>query len=208
MKRKNKIILGASLLIIPTVIYATVTHVDELDVRVPSETANTVIHGSSAIGYNNFSSWWSLTAGAHNWAHEDSFAAGHTNDVKNMSGAIGMGNNVNYDAPTQYPRHSFAAGSSNVVLGNSSFASGYNNDVAADQAIALGNGLLATTDNSTIVGKYNDDKAGVSFVVGNGVDDSNRSNALEVHTNGDVIVSGSLILEQAQGDISMGSFGN
>ena len=80
-------------------------------------------------------------------------------------------------------------------------ASGIYNDVTADQSTVLGNRLVSTANDATIVGRYNVDKAGVLFVVGQG-SSSARANALEVHDNGDVIIT------KAQGDIDMGAFGN
>ena len=201
MKRQHKLILGTALLVVPTVIYATVTRVDDLDVRHTNKTVNTISNGSAAIGYNSHSNSWSLTVGSHNKALDNSFSSG-TNEVRNFGGAIGHSNNVNYDATGQYPRHSFAAGLSNTVLGNSSFASGSYGDINADNATALGKGITIAHHKAVVVGEYNEDKADVRFAVGNGDDSSNRSNALEVYKNGDVIIN------KAQGDIGMGGFGN
>lgn len=202
MKTKSKVILSIALVALPTAAYTALTSFSEIEARFSGEGTNNVQHGAAAVGYNGYAGWWSIISGQGNWAHESSMAVGHTNYTKNMSGAVGWGNDVNYGANGQYPRHSFAAGHNNTVLGSSSFASGYNNDVAAYQAAALGNSLVVTSNNTTVVGKYNDDKAGVSFVVGNGSNSSNRANALEVYNNGDIIV------QKSQGDISMGDFGN
>lgn len=118
-----------------------------------------------------------------------------------MSGAVGLYNEVNYAAPTGSPRGSFAVGYYNNIFGNYCQTSGAYNDITADYTTTLGYALEATTNNATIVGKYNEDKAGVLFVVGQG-DSIVRKNALEVHDDGSVIIN------QAQGDIDMGGFGN
>lgn len=199
MKRKNKLILGAALLVLPTVIYATVTQVDDLAV---GNVANSPSSNSAVVGINNHASYTSMSVGVSGWTHEYSLVAGHSNRAKNMSVALGWQNDVNYAASGQYPRHALASGLLNDVLGNSSFATGYNNDVTADNCSVLGKGLVSTTDNATTVGQYNENKAGVLFVVGKGTSGSARSNALEIHDDGSVIIN------QSQGDIDMGSFGN
>lgn len=200
MKNKNKPILGLIVLAIPATAYAVLTNLDDLSVG--NTQSNNVYANSTGIGYNSHASWHSLTSGGYNFAHDLSFAAGHSNDVKNISGAIGWQNNVNYDATGQYPRYAFATGVLNYVLGNGSFASGRMNDITADESAAIGEGIVITDDNATVVGTYNEDKASVRFVVGVGADGVSRSNALEVHDDGSVIIN------QAQGDISMGGFGN
>lgn len=69
----------------------------------------------------------------------------------------------------------------------------------------MGHGLINKWSYSTLVGTYNDSdipyNAGLLFAIGNGADATHRANAVEVYSNGKVILS-------RQGDIRMGEFGN
>jgi hypothetical protein len=80
-------------------------------------------------------------------------------------------------------------------------------------SVALGEGLDAETRNQFVVGRFNmptgdpgserpDDDL---FIVGNGTDNANRSNAVAVKRNGDVNVAGKLRVWPS-GDLSMGTF--
>lgn len=78
-----------------------------------------------------------------------------------------------------------------------SYDVGTRDSAAGKYSAVIGEGLQAIGDNSVAVGKYNDDPyGGMLFSVGNGSDDSNRSNALTVDWNGNV---------EAAGDIEDGS---
>lgn len=202
MKKINKPIWASLLLIIPTAAFAVLTSVDDLDVGTGAP--NTAASSSAAVGSNNHASYTSLAVGVSCYTHEYSFAAGHSNRTKNMSAAIGWQNDVNYHAPGQYPRYAFASGMLNDVVGNGSFATGFNNDISADYSSVLGKGLVVgvNRDYTTVIGTYNVDKDNIRLAVGNGGSSSNRSNAFEVYENGDVIIN------KEQGDISMGDFGN
>lgn len=151
-------------------------------------------YGQAAIGENNTTASCSLVVGLTNYTEQSG------------SFAVGTGNtlwNVGYN--------SFALGKDNSVEGKASGALGFDNEVlgaSTNPAIAIGEGLSVDGqthgETKVVVGRYNDSSSSVAgevFVVGIGADDNNRSNALEVYANGDVIIS------KAQGDISMGAFG-
>ena len=61
-------------------------------------------------------------------------------------------------------------------------------------SFVTGEGLIASADDQAVVGKYNvaDSNGDYAFIVGNGTDDSNRSNAFTVGTNGDIEASGAV----------------
>lgn len=197
----NKKLTAGTFLLVPAVVYATVTTFSNLEVSENTSQPNTIYAGSASTGYNNQSSYHSLVLGAHSLAHNSSLSVGHTNESKNLSAAVGYLNNVNKDDNSGTIARSMAVGTTNYILSSDSFASGWNNDVTANQAMALGYALVNAETRSTVVGEYNAAKNDVRFVVGNG-DSGSRSNALEVYKNGDVIIN------KEQGDISMGAFGN
>ncbi len=59
-------------------------------------------------------------------------------------------------------------------------------------SFTAGEGLIASADDQAMVGKYNaeDTNADYAFIVGNGTDDSNRSNAFAVKWDGSVVAWG------------------
>lgn len=114
--------------------------------------------------------------------------------------------------------HSAAIGSSNEVFSNRGWAIGHGNEIDADYGaaigtsnavttpatfgVAIGTGTMAKNPSSTALGKYNEEMAaGDVLVIGSG-SSSVRHTALRITDDGGVI------LGSAQGDISMGNYGN
>ena len=96
-----------------------------------------------------------------------------------------------------YSSSSTSGGSSSSYL----YVGNYHVGEASGSA-AIGTFLNNPNSNSLVVGKWNKFESGAYFVVGNGPNGSNKKNAFEVHSNGDVIVN------EPQGDIPMGIYGN
>jgi len=205
MKTRNKktLFICGACLAIPAALYAVVTQYEDVEIRQNTDAVNTVDEGSLAVGYTNNADKRSVSIGTYNSTYNRALAVGHGSWVGNYSGAVGQGHQVNWHTtPSGYPRNSFATGNYNSVLGSESFAAGRSNDVTAHRSSVMGYGIVVTEDDAVVVGKFNEDKSGVQFVVGNGGYYTSRKNAFEVHKNGDVIVN------KEQGDISMGGFGN
>ena len=77
---------------------------------------------------------------------------------------------------------------------------------SGEAAIGLGNSILASGDNQTVIGKYNTEDSNKAFIIGNGsisVDsttlyaDLHRSNALTVDWNGNQVLAGKLTVGTA-----------
>ena len=64
--------------------------------------------------------------------------------------------------------------------------------VNAQYGIAMGQGLLVSSENQFAIGKYNLSSENIAFVIGNGDDINNRSNALTVDWNGNLKAAGSV----------------
>lgn len=166
-------------------------------------TVSNVLGASLAVGYfNSVNGYFSAAFGEYNsvWAGS-SVAIGFINTFSSSNGnAYG----------------SLAVGQYNTVNGPSSFniVSGYNNAIGGVASINLwatatfGRGLYNSSwHDATIVGHYNAEPliaTPLLFAVGNGSGSAvaQRSNALEVYTDGTVVV------RKRQGDILMGEFGN
>ncbi|MCB1097912.1 MAG: hypothetical protein KDN22_20235 [Verrucomicrobiae bacterium] len=82
------------------------------------------------------------------------------------------------------------AGSANTFSASRNFAVGYGNWVGSYDCGAIGYYLSSSTQGGLVVGKYNKNVSGAYFVVGNGTSSSTsgRKNALEVYSDGRVVI--------------------
>ena len=71
-----------------------------------------------------------------------------------------------------------------------------NDDGSGKNSFAWGEGIISKEDNQVSLGKYNDPSSNAKFMVGNGKDGQNRSNAFEVRDNS--IVIGNTELTEAE----------
>jgi hypothetical protein len=145
-----------------------------------------------------------------------------------MQLAVGVNNSVGAD--------SLAVGSSAQATGHNAIAFGSNTSASGENAFALGDHTRAQGYGQFVIGSYNTPQGSPNaaaiddqlFVIGNGTDDSHRSNALTVLRNGrvgigtaspaarldvqgDANVNGNVKINGAisiapQGDLSMGEF--
>lgn len=79
--------------------------------------------------------------------------------------------------------------------GSSSHAEGYGTSASGNYTHSSGLYTVAGYEAQTTVGKYNDNKSGTLFEVGNGSESGGtvtRSNAFEVHSSGDAVVYGDI----------------
>lgn len=89
----------------------------------------------------------------------------------------------------------FVTGSSSAANGTNSFSSGYLNTVAGVAGAAIGEGLYSGSRGQIVFGTYNVNTAGATstivstdqlFVIGNGPNIGNRTNAMTVLKNGNI----------------------
>lgn len=80
----------------------------------------------------------------------------------------------------------------NSATGDMSHAEGYRTTASGAYSHAGGFGTIAANEWQTAIGKYNDNKSGTLFEVGNGQSGSDRSNAFEVQSNGYVNIAGGI----------------
>ena len=148
-----------------------------LDVKGPSTfglNSQANLYGT-AMGLNNQATgWYSFASGSNTWAHGS--------------------NSASFGSSTR------ALGDRSLSSGQKTEASvnaasfGYKTKAAGTNSVAMGEGTIAASHSSLAVGRYNKEK-GTSylwlksdpvFVIGNGTDDKNRSNALTVLGSGKV----------------------
>ncbi|MFO7756452.1 MAG: hypothetical protein R6V34_10755 [Bacteroidales bacterium] len=120
-----------------------------------------------------------------------SISLGNGNYANNGGFAVGI-----YNDATAYG--ATAIGLSNKSLNTSSFTAGFESKAGGPYATAIGNNLYAKSYGSFVIGQFNT-VAGDSlewkatdplFVVGNGLNESNRSNALTINKNGKSVFMG------------------
>ena len=141
----------------------------------------------------NMNAQWSYPGG--NWAMnaQNSTASG------DYAAAMGNGTTATGNNSTSMGDNTTASGSASTSMGWWSTASG-------SASTAMGRFTRASDYASLVIGYYNSsgssvtnsatsfNTANTAFVIGNGTDDSNRSDAFKVMFNGDTYVSGSLFL--------------
>lgn len=92
---------------------------------------------------------------------------------------------------------SIACGIACHARGLASVSLGRNSDSYGDCSVSIGDHLIAVGENQTVFGKYNVDETEFDFhnlfIVGNGTDITNRSNAMVVDWNGNLSVKGGIM---------------
>ena len=99
-----------------------------------------------------------------------------------------------------------AIGNSTTASGNNSTAMGYFTTASGNKTTAMGANTTASDYASLVIGQYNSsgssvtnsatayNTANTAFVIGNGVDSSNKSDAFKVMFNGDTTVGGDITI--------------
>ena len=159
--------------------------------------------GTSATGTNAVAMGKSTTAsGSYSTAMgRNSTASG------NYSTAMGWNTTASVGFST-------AMGYQTTASGNSSTAMGYQTTASGDSSTAMGKQTIASDYASLVIGQYNSsgysvtnnatsfNTANTAFVIGNGADSSNKSDAFKVMFNGDATVSNDLTVS---GDVVISS---
>lgn len=114
----------------------------------------------------------------------NSFATGDRTSASGDSAfASGQNTSASGDA-------SFAEGASTVASGDYSHSEGSETEASGLFSHASGQGTVADGNSQTAVGKYNTRNSGNLFSVGNGTNNSNRSDAFTVDDSGNVNAAG------------------
>lgn len=165
--------------------------------------------GTVIITYTSYSNEMAMTVGTRNTsegvggyscaigknicaAGEYSFAVGDgtTTAIYEPFGATGMW-------AISMGLQCISSGDCSITLGSGCRATGYEScaigsgcKATYDGAIAIGDGLISDSNHQTSVGRYNLANSNCAFVIGNGSDNQNRSNALAVAWDGNITFSG------------------
>ena len=121
--------------------------------------------------------------------------------------AMGYYTQASGNVATAMGGYTIASGNSSTAMGSLTTASGY-------YSTAMGDNTTASDYNSLVIGQYNSsgssvtnsatvfNTANTAFVIGNGADSSNKSDAFKVMFNGDTTVSNDLTVS---GDVVISS---
>lgn len=86
--------------------------------------------------------------------------------------------------------YSHAGGFKSTALSNQSHAEGYKTSAYGVNSFAHGEGVKTSGNNQVAFGSYNNTDSSYALTIGNGSDDSNRSNVFAVKWSGDIEVNG------------------
>ena len=143
---------------------------------------------STAMGYQTTASGYYSTAMGY-----QTTSSGHY--------STSMGKNT-----TASGQNSTTMGSGTIASGNNSTATGYFTTASGNKTTAMGANTTASDYASLVIGQYNSsgssvtnsatayNTANTAFVIGNGVDSSNKSDAFKVMFNGDTTVGGDITI--------------
>ncbi len=158
------------------------------------------LHGLMAMGGGNTASGlFSVAMGSGNNASGDNSVAMGAGNTASISYSVAMGsgntasnsNSVAFGGGnTASGNTSLAFGAGNNASGNNSVAMGRGNKASGESSVSIGQGLIAVGDTQTALGIFNVDETEFDmrnlFVLGNGTDATNRSNAMTVDVAGNL----------------------
>lgn len=107
----------------------------------------------------------------------------------NVSGNCAFGSGINSTATGQA---SVSMGTNNAASGNYSVASGDSTVASGGNSFTGGHGTKASGENQAVFGQFNVEDTTSLFILGNGTDDINRSNAVKVDNVGNATFSGNI----------------
>lgn len=130
------------------------------------------------------------------WAHAEGFqsvASGRVSHAEgNATTASAYYAHSEGNATHAYGNSSHAEGDWTTASGADSHAQNANTTASGAKSSAAGYYTTAGYENQFVFGKYNNNKSTDIFEIGNGADNNNRSNALELDTSGNLKVAGTI----------------
>ena len=152
-------------------------------------TSNKINSIISAIDETDESTFTATMVDSYTISLDRAPASGHTivitYDTLDPVYNFGLGTRMN---GKPFGTYSVVLGNNNAASGFASAAIGLANEAKYNNAIAIGRGLLASSPNQIVIGKYNvenDDETQI-FIIGSGSDSSHRATSVAVKNNGDV----------------------
>lgn len=138
---------------------------------------------------------WSYSVGSYSVAeNRDNVASASESHAEGVyTKAIGLRSHTEGMDTVAIGSESHAEGNGTYAGGLASHAEGRNTKALGEASHASGRHTIANAEYQTVIGKYNTPlgdptvvESGVPFIIGNGTDENNRSNALTVDWNGKI----------------------
>ena len=156
-----------------------------------AEGSGTKASGNSAHSEGRFTKAEGFASHAEgNYTHAGANAVIFSDTSKLDYSTKGVGAHAEGQATAASGNSSHAEGWKTTASGQYSHAEGNNTTASGMYSHAGGVATIASGEAQMVIGKYNLANTNTLFVVGNGTANSNRKNAFEVLTNGDVRISG------------------
>jgi len=142
----------------------------------------------SSGNYSHSEGTETIASGENSHAEgHDSIASGHASHAEGeQTEASGDFSHSEGGETVASGDYSHAEGYNTEAEGNYSHAEGYRTEASGLASHAGGRGTVAAGDDQTAIGRYNVVDTLKLFIIGNGTDDNNRSNAFAVNANGEL----------------------
>lgn len=163
-----------------------ISNVDGLQSALDGKAASSHTHSYLASNNPTGTGSFSLNRKADSTVGTKSFAEGNNTTASgNYSHAEGYGSKASGQA-------SHAEGDYSIASGFLSHAEGESTTASGNYSHAEGNRTIANGESQHVQGKFNVADTTSAFIIGNGTDNSARSNAMKVDWNGNLEVAGDL----------------
>ena len=153
---------------------------------------------TKAIGKGSHSEGYNTEAGA-NWAHTEGWEtkarAPHAHAEGSTTRAYGESTHAE-GWNTQAGDYTVDRYGNKIYYGEGAHAEGFETWARGDASHAGGRGTIASVAYQTVVGTYNKEDASALFIVGNGTDKNNRSNAFSVYKDGSYVLGKKIATEE------------
>ena len=143
--------------------------------------------GTTASGHASHAEGENTTAS--NYAHAEGYGTNATGPHSHAEGSTTLAQGMS----------SHAEGWKTQALNEGAHAQGYETIASGEASFAGGNGTIASQNFQTALGTYNAENENALFIIGNGEDVNNRSNAFVVNKDGTVTLGA----EEPSGDMDV-----
>ena len=151
--------------------------------------------GGASFAYGDYSHAESQSTASGNYSHAEGGGSKASGDSSHAEGgattASGNYSHAEGWKTTASGNYSHAEGDSTTASGSHSHAEGINTTASGNFSHAEGSYTVASGDFQHVQGKSNveDSNSKYAFIIGNGTDESNRSNAFSIDWNGKIYVN-------------------
>ncbi|WP_206109227.1 hypothetical protein [Paenibacillus sp. HB172176] len=152
-----------------------------------AEGSNTIASNNSAHAEGIYSQASSIAAHAEG---ENTIASGRSSHAEGFGTVAGVTGSVTSGLDDYDGYYTHAEGSGTKAYGNSAHAEGKDSVASGKYSHSQNKGTIASGESQTAMGRFNIEDDSKAVIIGNGLDDDNRSNALTLDWDGNLSLSG------------------